>query len=316
MSGTWRLWFQKLDRNQQKACVRNYALRTKDAFWTGLLLEYEQWSTPRSTRLIEAAARAAPIKEQEALRFRDEQRKKAEVIRKTLVAYGTAGLVKDPEELFKVARIILADRKTPGVSFSEMKPTELALELASVLERKGTGKYAALVRAALRPDESKPREEPTPPPYSPLLAPQDSNPQKPRGTPHSFCPSLVAAQIFRGKSFDEAMAEKRASLNSWTRESSIMRFDNAEDLYLVKGVLKRKKKRKDRKQESRPMTQSLETIPKSGEGGAIKVSGQYGIESESEEERAAVASSSLDAQLESEAERIGRLMRDVKEPEY
>ena len=72
-SAEWRLWFQRLDRTQQKAHVQSLARLTKEAFWAGLWLEYEEWSEPRRTRFVAAAARAVVIVEMEKMMRRMEE---------------------------------------------------------------------------------------------------------------------------------------------------------------------------------------------------------------------------------------------------
>ena len=64
----WRLWFQTLDQTQQKAYAESLCKSTKDAFWAGLWLEYEERLEPRQTRFVATAARALVILEQEKVR--------------------------------------------------------------------------------------------------------------------------------------------------------------------------------------------------------------------------------------------------------
>lgn len=72
-SAEWRLWFQRLDQTQQKAHVQTLSKLTKEAFWAGLWLEYEEWSEPRRTRFVAAAARAVVIFEMENMMRRMEE---------------------------------------------------------------------------------------------------------------------------------------------------------------------------------------------------------------------------------------------------
>lgn len=81
-SAEWRIWFKTLDKKQQKAHVESLSKSTKDTFWAGLWIEYEEWSEPRQTRFIAAAARALAILERAHLRqqIRDAQESVAEVV--------------------------------------------------------------------------------------------------------------------------------------------------------------------------------------------------------------------------------------------
>ena len=72
-SAEWRLWFQRLDQTQQKAHVQTLSKLTKEAFWAGLWLEYEEWSEPRRTRFVAVAARAVVIFEMENMMRRMEE---------------------------------------------------------------------------------------------------------------------------------------------------------------------------------------------------------------------------------------------------
>lgn len=82
-SAEWRQWFKILDEKQQKAHVQILSKNTKDTFWAGLWLEYEQWSKPRHARSIAAATRALVMLEQENVR---KQREKAqEVLRLSIL---------------------------------------------------------------------------------------------------------------------------------------------------------------------------------------------------------------------------------------
>ena len=67
-SAEWRLWFRKLDPEKQKSVVRYLSRITKDKFWAGLWLEYEEWSKPRRTRHVGAATRALVILERESMK--------------------------------------------------------------------------------------------------------------------------------------------------------------------------------------------------------------------------------------------------------
>ena len=79
-SAEWRLWFQMLDQMKQKEVVECLSMGTRDRFWAGLWLEYEEWSKPRRIRHIAAAARVQVILERETVRMQMEEIKWARIL--------------------------------------------------------------------------------------------------------------------------------------------------------------------------------------------------------------------------------------------
>ena len=67
-SAEWRLWFRKLNPEERKVVVQVLSKRTKDKFWAGLPLKYVEWSKPRRTQHVAAAAKAHAFLEREYIR--------------------------------------------------------------------------------------------------------------------------------------------------------------------------------------------------------------------------------------------------------
>lgn len=176
----WRLWFKTLNQTQQKAHVQSLCNSTKDKFWAGLLLEYEERSQPQHARFIAAAARAWAILEPEYIRKKMKEAKRSA-----------------QDKMF------------------EARATEI---------------YA---RFGLR--QTEPRKMPAAhdEPLSAPLRYHEVDSLKLRLPPCYFRPPAsvfrFATQIFSGKSYEEAVAEKEANFNSWVKESKVRRIDGQPD---------------------------------------------------------------------------------------
>ena len=73
-SAEWRLWFLELNPEKQKLLVQHFSKTTKDKFWAGLWLEYEEYSKPpRARHVAAAAARAQVLLERERLKKQIEE---------------------------------------------------------------------------------------------------------------------------------------------------------------------------------------------------------------------------------------------------
>ena len=181
-SAEWRLWFRNLNPKQQKSVVQHLSKITKDKFWAGLWLEYEEWSKPRRTRHVAAAARAQVILERESMKEQMEE-------------------LKCPRPVAHICSLRLPF-KLPLPHFQRIRPL-------------------------LHPDRILPAA--CPEPLSAPMTPQTIASLRLRLAPSYFrLPNHAlhfATQIFRCKSYEEAVAEQKANFNSWVREAKTIRVE-------------------------------------------------------------------------------------------
>lgn len=179
-SAEWRLWFKTLDQTQQKAHVQSLSKNTKDAFWAGLWLEYEEWSKPRNVRFIAAATRALIILERE-----------------------------------KVAK--------------QIKAAQFSVQERTCIDSL-TAMFASWDWCQTEPEDLPAAHDE---PLSASSTPHDIVSLRLRLTPCYFrLPAgafRFATQIFSGKSYEEAVAEKKANFDSWTMENKVRRIDGQPD---------------------------------------------------------------------------------------
>ncbi|CAD6574495.1 MAG: hypothetical protein ASARMPREDX12_006799 [Alectoria sarmentosa] len=182
-SAEWRLWFEALDDTQQKAHVQSLTNSTKGTFWAGLWLEYEEWSKPRHARFIAAAARAIIILERKKLRKQMDEAQ-------NLVAARMAQL-RLKAMFFQQPYPFAASRKEELRDLPRASAKSL---LASLF-----GPLSGPLSAPPTPSDIVSLGLRLPPCYFRLPA-------------GAF---RFATQIFSGKSYEEAVAEQKASFNSW-----------------------------------------------------------------------------------------------------
>ncbi len=162
----WRLWFQTLDQTQQKASAESLCKSTKDAFWAGLWLEYEEWLEPRQTRFVATAARALVILEQEKVR-------KQILASKTLIP--PPGVILEQQESYLLEEYYFNLPEGSGEALSVPVQPRQFFSLGLRL----TPCYFRLPVSALR----------------------------------------FATQIFRGKSYEEAVDEKKVNFDTGVKSA-------------------------------------------------------------------------------------------------
>lgn len=195
----WRQWFQNLDHTQQKAYVESIAKKTKETFWTRLLLEYEEHTEPRQTRLVAAAARAMVMLEVEKVKMQ-------------------------MRELWQF-RPAQSPSSKPDPSSDVWKKSMAGMKVAYArCPKPPAPKTHQGYELDYGPEEYiKPR--------SAFLTVHNSISLGVRHVPSYFrLPSNAfqfAEQMFRGKSHDECVAEQKANFASWTRESRVQRVEGA-----------------------------------------------------------------------------------------
>lgn len=150
--------------------VQHFSKRTKDKFWAGLWLEYEEYSQTRHTGHIAAAARAQLILERASIK-----KQIAEVKFNHMV-----------ENFFTVPP-----------HFQKILPAESPESLSAPM----TAQNIAFLRLRVAPSYFR--------------------------LPNHAC--RFATQIFRGKSYEEAVAEQKANFNSWAREAKTRRVEGMPD---------------------------------------------------------------------------------------
>lgn len=198
-SAKWRLWFQTLDQNRQKAVAKIFSMHSKDTFW----LEYEEWSKPRHERIVAAAAKMHVIRWRYIESRVTEENNSSEKARlvQCWIEAGVADTWSHWSRRIQVGNVFMVDQEIRERFVQYWKNTRMVDRQAM------TPHQINILGLRLAPCHFR--------------VPAEA---------HRF-----AEQIFSGKSYKEAVAEQKANFDSWTTERKVCRIEGYPDLVMWDG---------------------------------------------------------------------------------